>query len=268
MWECVCDCGNPNHIIVAGSKLRNGDTKSCGCLQSPDLTGQRFGRLIVLCQDGAYVDKSGRKYKQWSCLCDCGNIKTIIGSSLKRGRTTSCGCFNNELLLERAKKYNDYEIQEDYVIMYTSKGNPFLVDIDDFWKVKGICWHMSTGNYLKGLVNHKEVMLHDYIMDCPRDMIVDHIHGKESRNDNRKSNLRITTKQNNNRNSAVSKNNTSGTTGVHWAKREQKWIARICVDYKTKWLGAFKNKTDAIKARKEAENKYFGEYSYDNSQNI
>ena len=31
MWECECDCGNPNHIIVTGDNLRRGHTQSCGC---------------------------------------------------------------------------------------------------------------------------------------------------------------------------------------------------------------------------------------------
>ena len=30
-WECKCDCGNPQHLIVLGSNLRNGHTQSCGC---------------------------------------------------------------------------------------------------------------------------------------------------------------------------------------------------------------------------------------------
>lgn len=268
MWECECDCGNPNHSIVSGSKLKNGHTKSCGCLKSPDLTGKRFGRLTVIQQDGVYVDKNGSCQKQWLCKCDCGRTKTVLGGNLKRGKTLSCGCLNNELLLERTKIYNDYEIQDDYVIMFTTKGQMFLVDLDDFWRVKDICWHMTTGNYLRGSVDcNKEMMLHDFIMNCPSNMVVDHKHGSKTRYDNRKENLRIATHQENNQNAALSKNNTSGVTGVHWSKREQRWIATISINYKTKYLGSFSNKDDAITARKNAENENFGEFSYDNSQN-
>ena len=52
-WRCRCDCGNT--CIVEDSHLKNGHTKSCGCrrrirLQEKrlDLTGQRYGRLVVL----------------------------------------------------------------------------------------------------------------------------------------------------------------------------------------------------------------------------
>ena len=48
VWECKCDCGNT--VLVASNQLRNGNTKSCGCLRkdyitkelTKDLTGQRF----------------------------------------------------------------------------------------------------------------------------------------------------------------------------------------------------------------------------------
>lgn len=269
MWECVCDCGNTDPVVVAGSRLKNGRTQSCGCLKSPDLTGKRFGRLIVLHQDGFYITKDGKRLRQWKCKCDCGKTKTILGANLKRGRTLSCGCLNKELVLERIKKYNDYEIQEDYVIMYTSKGQMFLVDLDDFWRVKNICWHLTTDGYLRGTIDYnKEMMLHDFIMGCQNNMVVDHKHGKKSRYDNRKENLRLATHQENGRNSSLSKNNISGVTGVFWDKRRQRWVANITINYKSIYLGSFLNKNDAITARKIAEDEIFGEFSYDNSQRL
>ena len=91
-------------------------------------------------------------------------------------------------------------------------------------------------------------------VDIPHGFEVDHIDGNES--NNRLSNLRVVTKQENSRNRATSKNNTSGTTGVHYAKSECKWRAAIMVDRKTISLGDYTNKDDAIKARKAAEVKY------------
>lgn len=57
-----------------------------------DLTGRKFGRLKVIKYDGS--NKYGRAL--WLCQCDCGNTKAIIGSSLLRGLTISCGCYNKE----------------------------------------------------------------------------------------------------------------------------------------------------------------------------
>lgn len=58
-----------------------------------DLTGQRFGRLTVLQKDNKRITKSG---SYWICQCDCGNIKSIKSSSLRRGEIQSCGCLRNE----------------------------------------------------------------------------------------------------------------------------------------------------------------------------
>ena len=63
-------------------------------------------------------------------------------------------------------------------------------------------------------------------------------------------------------------NNTSGFTGVSWNKQQQKWRSWITYKDNVINLGMFSNFEDAVKARKEAEKKYFGEWSYDNSQNI
>lgn len=51
-------------------------------------------------------------------------------------------------------------------------------------------------------------------------------------------------------------NNKSGTTGVCWGKKEQKWRARIKVNYKEINLGHFKDKADAIAARRSAEREH------------
>lgn len=94
---------------------------------------------------------------------------------------------------------------------------------------------------------------------------VDHIihpHGNEHKIDNRKSNLRLVTKSQNQMNRGLQDNNTSGVVGVHFAKKQEKWIAYIKINGKRKHLGSFSNKNDAILARKHAEEVYFGEYQY------
>jgi hypothetical protein len=56
-----------------------------------DMTGQRFGRLVV---DG-YVGKVSGNKAAWLCRCDCGRSITVVGESLRRGHTTTCGCLRN-----------------------------------------------------------------------------------------------------------------------------------------------------------------------------
>ncbi len=66
-----------------------------------DLTGKRFGRLIVL----RYVDKDKWRDSRWLCLCGCGNEKIILGNNLKRGAIKSCGCLSIEKLIKRSTKH-------------------------------------------------------------------------------------------------------------------------------------------------------------------
>lgn len=94
---------------------------------------------------------------------------------------------------------------------------------------------------------------------------VDRVHGKESRNDNRKSNLRLpgndySFETYNGMNKGLQSNNKSGVIGVYWNKKRQRWIAEIGINNKDIRLGYFENFEDAVKARAKAEEKYFGEW--------
>ena len=109
VWECKCDCGNTAY--VKSSLLKNGSTASCGCLfketiednakkRTLDLTGQRFGRLLVI----AATDERRNQKVVWKCKCDCGNTVNVIGTLLKNGKTTSCGCLRKETMARNRRK--------------------------------------------------------------------------------------------------------------------------------------------------------------------
>ena len=66
-----------------------------------DLTGQRFGRLVVI----ERVENSADGRARWLCRCDCGQSKTVLGEHLKKGRTKSCGCAKSESSSKRFKKH-------------------------------------------------------------------------------------------------------------------------------------------------------------------
>lgn len=83
---CQCDCGRT--IATKRSYLLNGDTKSCGCIRIKDLTGQRFGKLIV--KD--FVGTNKHSTAMWNCICDCGNKTVVSSNCLISGDTQSCGC--------------------------------------------------------------------------------------------------------------------------------------------------------------------------------
>jgi hypothetical protein len=65
-----------------------------------DLTGQRFGRLIVL-ED---VGRTKSKKVIWRCQCECGNTVDVISGQLRSGKTQSCGCLQKERTSETNKK--------------------------------------------------------------------------------------------------------------------------------------------------------------------
>lgn len=231
-----------------------------------DLTGMKFGRLTVVKRVEDHIClPSGYKTPRWLCKCDCGNEITVIGKSLMRKNgTQSCGCFAKENMSKIKKKYNTYDLTGEYGIGYTSKGEEFYFDLEDYDLIKNCCWCLTNDGYVSTHVDRKQILFHRLIMGDKAEAI-DHINHKLF--DNRKLNLRAVTTQQNSMNASLSKNNTSGITGVTWHSRDKVWYARIKVDYKYIHLGYFNNFEDAIKARKEAEEKYFGEYSYDNSMN-
>lgn len=65
-----------------------------------DLTGQRFGRLVVI---GKAERPKGYKTTNawWECKCDCGNIIRVVGTSLRNGFSSSCGCYRSEYWKKR-----------------------------------------------------------------------------------------------------------------------------------------------------------------------
>lgn len=90
-WLCHCDCGNLYHAL--GYRLRNGRTKSCGCLNDEkkrerfkDLSGTETDNFKII--DRAY-SKNQRVW--WNCICrHCGN--ELILSNNDINHYTSCGC--------------------------------------------------------------------------------------------------------------------------------------------------------------------------------
>lgn len=66
-----------------------------------DLSGQRFGRLLVLREYGKIHDNS---HIYWVCVCDCGREKLVSGKHLRNGKIKSCGCLSKEVTGQLAKQ--------------------------------------------------------------------------------------------------------------------------------------------------------------------
>lgn len=132
-YKCKCECGNITY--VTGNNLKIGNVISCGCIHSPDLTGQRFGKLVALEKTN---QKTGNSYK-WKCLCDCGNITYVSYNSLSMGHTKSCGCI---ISLGEAKIT---KILQDSQIEYTAQKT-----FADFKNENNICYRFDF--YINGKI--------------------------------------------------------------------------------------------------------------------
>jgi hypothetical protein len=72
--------------------------------RKPTSPGTRFGRLVILGQGPVLLTCNGTARRYW-CECDCGKTKLIISSSLRAGRTKSCGCLHHEQAAARQFKH-------------------------------------------------------------------------------------------------------------------------------------------------------------------
>lgn len=221
-----------------------------------DITGKRFGRLVIT----EYIGQDNKRRSLWKCQCDCGGEIIVPKCNLINGNTKSCGCLGQENLEKIGKdnkKYNKYELFEDYGIGYTSNGTEFYFDLEDYNKIKYYCWMESNGYIISyGTNSKKAIYLHKFVMNTEKE--VDHKDRKRS--NARKDNLRICTHGENMRNVSIKQNNNSGIIGVFYDKSRDKWISSIDVN-KQNFRKRFVNKQEAIKQRLIWEAKYFGEFA-------
>ena len=227
-----------------------------GKMNKRNLVGQRFGRLLVLCDDAMRNSDGTIK---WKCQCDCGNIIHVSTNSLTSGNTQSCGCLQKERAIASHKKENKYYESNGVIHAFTSNGVEFLVDFADWDNVKHICWCSSKDNRIIGRYNNKNVRLHRLLMNPSPTQLVDHINNNPL--DNRRCNLRIVNKSQNGANRPKTKRNTSGYKGVTKLKNG-KYMARIMVNYRGIYLGCYETPIEASRAYQKAEREYFGEYAY------
>lgn len=235
-----------------------------------DLTGKTFGRLTVIKQVEDHICPCGRHMDQWLCECSCEHKAQIIvmGNSLKKQNgTRSCGCLRTEFAKNLNKTSNKFIVNlEDKYGLYgigycVNTGNEFYFDMTDYDIIKNYTWHehvnqkdnyhsLETTNELSKKIRMHYLLIGKYCDHADRNPL-----------NNRRYNLRIATHKDNARNHNKQKNNTSGIIGVGWDKACNKWVAYIGLDNKTKKLGRFTNKTDAILERLKAEYELFGEFA-------
>lgn len=133
-----------------------------------------------------------------------------------------------------------------------------IIDIEDTDKIKEFSWCLDDYGYAHS--SNPTKRLHQLLINYDTNInIVDHI--DKNKLNNRKSNLRICTKLENNRNIGIQKNNNSGFTGVIYDDKRGLWVSSITVNYKNVYLGSYKTYKEAVKSRILGEIEYYKEYS-------
>lgn len=150
-----------------------------------------------------------------------------------------------------------------------SRGESAMVDDEDFEKLNQFNWFVdnSINRYASRSRSPsdpgRERMMHRFILNPPKEMQIDHIDGDGF--NNQKSNLRICTQGNNNKNRVIQKHSTP-FKGVAWHKRNKKFVAYIRVDGKRTYLGSFHNPILAAVVYDLEALEKFGEFSKTNQQ--
>lgn len=217
-----------------------------------DLTGMRFGRLVVEEYAGYKTQPSGQKKTLWKCICDCGNVHIVKGDSLNSGGSQSCGCLSSELKSQRKKTHGMHGTltYKTWCSMRERCFNPK----HKAWKTHGakgitVCdrWNPEKGGSFENFFEDMGERL--------KGMSIDRI---DVYGDYTPENCRWADNYTQAYNKGISKANVTGKIGVSYYKQQDLYAAEIRKDGVKEHLGFFKNLQDAINARIEAEMRLFG----------
>jgi len=143
-----------------------------------------------------------------------------------------------------------------------SGGQYALVDAPDYDVLSRYQWHLCGGGYAARSEKGRRVLMHRQIMQPPEGMIVDHIDGHRA--NNCRSNLRICTYAQNQRNQRKKRGSASMFKGVGYLKNAKRCHAKLVFEGKCVWLGHFDNEVEAAQAYDRKAVELFGEFARPN----
>lgn len=219
--------------------------------------GDVFGRWVVISVGEYFYEVSKTRVKRckgWLCECTCGTVRSVKQATLLSGNSRSCGCLlkdKQRLKKETSGKSEQARTRKIHLNMvrrctlesvaeyplYGGRG----ITVCDRW--------LESGR--RGFFNFLEDM-----GLAPEGMSLDRI---DVNGNYEPSNCRWTDTSTQAYNKRRSHANTSGRTGVYWHKGGEKWVARIMKNKVMIELYYGDSLEDAIRAREEAEIKYYGE---------
>lgn len=236
VWLCECSCGGS--IALDTRTLQRGTVRDCGCISKTkpgqkDLTGQRFGRLVALEPTQA---RSHNGATVWRCRCDCGGETMAVSTQLTQGYKKSCGCMSHPPI----KDYTGRRFGQLVVKGYSGKMNGMhrwecVCDCGNT-TVVGQTLLQSGKTKSCGCLQARIVTENMKFVDGTSVTLLEKADGR------------------------LGSTNSSGHNGVYFNRRTQKWAAQIGFKGKTFYLGSYHKIEDAVKARKKAEERLYGEF--------
>lgn len=241
VWLCECDCGNLVECPLY--KLRRGTSKSCGCLEvkgkGKDVQGSKFNKLTA-------ISSTGKKGVSgdfiWECLCECGNSVEVPIGRLSSGSAYSCGCST------RMGKHNRTGTPT-YTSWVKMLQRARTDDYGDWYSDVTVCpeWDTRQGGSFK-----------NFLLDMgerPEGMTLNRVNGAKVYS---KENCEWADTGLQSYDQRKRGDNTSGRTGVRWRPERLVWESKISVEGKQIILYYGVSWDEAVKAREEAELKYYG----------
>lgn len=238
IWRCECSCGGEKEVPAA--YLLNKKTQSCGCItkeirEQSMIKGQRFGLLEAIRFD--HTDEKKRTY--WLFQCECGNQKVLPVNSVKWSGVRSCGCLAEKHITELNRQDITNERFDRLVAIRPTDQRDASGSV--IWECKCDCEtivYYSVNMLRQGRVHSCGCLYNETRQDC--------VKARRDFKDHTSISSLVAAKK-------TMKTNTSGYTGVYFDKRSERWNAYINFKKKRYYLGSYRDIEDAVKARKEAE---------------
>jgi hypothetical protein len=146
-----------------------------------------------------------------------------------------------------------------------TRGYVALVDDEDYEAISAFKWsahrHARTCYAARAVIDcgqHRSLLMHRVILNAPPGIQVDHVNGDGL--DNRRANLRLATRSQNQHNQRISLANSSGFKGVSYDSARASWRAHIMVNRRRIWLGRFTTAEEAAAAYRAASTKHHGAF--------
>lgn len=237
IWLCTCQCGGS--IRLDTRTLQRGTVRDCGCetVVKPgqrDISGQRFGKLTALYP----TEKRGHGGSLvWHCKCDCGGEVDAPLHQLTAGYRKSCGCLASPPVRDiLGRQFGDLTVT-------AYDGNR---EGNNYWRCKCKCGRETVVRQNNLLLGHTKSC------GCwQKTVYIDNLKMVDGT-----SVVLLETA----RSERLVSSNSSGYNGVYRNKKSGKWAAQITFKRKTYYLGSFAKIEDAVKVRKTAEERIYGEF--------